>query len=60
MNIKSITKVLKTESKNHPWEIVDDAFFLGFLRNGLTCLVSGADTMDLTVVGKEKVGSIGG
>lgn len=31
--------------------------FLGSLRNGLTCLVSGADTMDLTVVRKEKVGS---
>ena len=30
--------------------------FLGSLRSGLTCLVSGADTVDLTMMGKKKVG----
>lgn len=34
--------------------------FFGSLRSGLHCLVSGADTMDLTIVGKEKVGYVGG
>lgn len=33
--------------------------FFGSLRSGFTCLVSGADTMDLTLVGKEKVGKVG-
>lgn len=34
--------------------------FLGSLRIGLNCLASGADTVDLTIMGKEKVGYVEG